>query len=127
MLRQQPALSMSIALIAVMLALVAAPIASAHQRVIATTPARNSTVKTSVRAVTVTFSGTHVKSGTIKVTGPRGVVYSVGRGGRDPRKLTRIAVPLKTGLPVGRFTVAWTIVAADGHALRGSWLFNTRS
>ena len=115
----------SIAALACAAALTIVPAAaSAHSEVVATSPKAGGTASTKVTKVTVTFSGP-VRSGTIRVTGPGGVV-SVGRGGSDPRNVNRLTVALKRGLKAGRYTAAWTARAADGHAQRGSFRFRLK-
>jgi len=84
-------------------------------------PARNGRATTSIDVVQVAFTGP-LRSGTLSVRGPRGTVSS-GRGGRDPRKISRLIVPLKCGLVPGRYRASWTVVAADGHRQSGSFLF----
>lgn len=96
-------------------------IAQAHASVSGTYPAKSVRAKSSIDVVKVAFSGP-LRSGTITVRGPRGVV-SVGRGGRDPRKISRLIVPLRRGLAAGRYRASWTAVAADGHRQSGSFLF----
>lgn len=101
----------------------AAASASAEAHVGATGfyPASGGRAKTSINVVKVAFGGP-IRSGTLSVRGPRGVV-SVGRGGRDPRKISRLIVPLRRGLVAGRYRASWSIVAADGHRQSGSFLF----
>jgi methionine-rich copper-binding protein CopC len=117
----------TIAAIAALFALgtVVVPIATAHVKVKSTSPKRNGSAKTSASAVTVTFSGP-LRKGTLRVTGPGGKVYSIGKGGRDPRKITRLLVELKRSKPTGRYKVRWTLVAADGHKQKGSFRFRLR-
>ena len=103
---------------------VTAGTALAHTEVKSTSPAKGSTARTSISTVTVTFTGP-IRSGTLRVTGPGGTV-SVGNGGRDPRKITRLRVPLKASKRVGRYTARWTATAADGHYQRGSFKFKLR-
>jgi methionine-rich copper-binding protein CopC len=104
---------------------VTAGAALAHTEVKSTSPAKGGTAKTSIRTVAVTFNGP-IRSGTLRVTGPGGSVVSVGSGGRDPRKITRLRVPLGGGKRAGRYRARWTIVAADGHDQRGSFTFRLR-
>jgi methionine-rich copper-binding protein CopC len=104
---------------------VTAGTALAHTEVKSTSPAKAGTAKTSISTVTVTFTGP-IRSGTLRVTGPGGTVVSVGRGGRDPRKITRLRVPLKGSKRAGRYTARWTAVAADGHHQHGSFKFKLR-
>lgn len=100
-------------------ALLAAP-ASAHDEIVATSPA--GTAKTSQKRVAVLFSGP-IRSGTLKVFGPRGGKVSIGSGGRDPRNVKRLLTTLRSGLAPGRYTarVSWT--AADGHRQEASFGF----
>jgi methionine-rich copper-binding protein CopC len=99
--------------------------AFAHTDVKSTSPAKGGTAKSSIRTVAVTFDGP-IRRGTLRVTGPGGAVVSVGSGGRDPRKITRLRVPLERGKRAGRYRARWTIVAADGHEQRGSFAFRLR-
>lgn len=103
----------------------AAAVAVAHSDVTATSPKTGGTASTKTTKVTVTFSGP-MRRGTIRVTGPGGRVVSRGTGGRDPRNVTRLTVPLRGGLKPGRYTTRWSAVAADGHAQRGSFAFRLR-
>jgi copper transport protein len=115
-------LPLALAAIAAVLALPAA--ASAHVQVKSSSPGAGKTASTSIRAVSVTFTG-RLLTGTLTVTGPGGTV-SVGRGGRDPRKLSRVKVRLESGLRAGGYTARWGIVAGDGHSQRGSFRFTLR-
>lgn len=115
----------SISILATALALGAAPIAAAHTEVASTSPASGATAKTSISKVTVTFTGP-ITRGTLRVAGPRGTVASVGRGARDPRNVKRLAVGLKRSLKAGSYKASWTIVAADGHAQKGSFRFTLK-
>jgi copper resistance protein C len=109
---------------AVTLAVTAGP-ALAHVEVKSTSPAKGGSAKTSLRTVTVTFTGP-IRSGTLRVTGPRGSVVSIGSGGRDPRKVSRLRVALKASKRAGRYTARWTATAADGHRQDGSFKFRLR-
>ena len=106
-------------------ALTGAAAAFAHSEVEATSPRSGGTASTAITKVTVTFSGP-MRSGTIRVTGAGGAVVSSGKGGRDPRNVTRLTVPLKQGLKAGRYSARWRATAADGHTQRGSFRFTLR-
>lgn len=97
-----------------------APVASAHDEIVATSP--SSQGKTTQKRVAVLFSGP-IRSGTLKVFNAAGAKVSKGKGGRDPRNVKRLVVSLKAGLTPGRYTarVAW--VAADGHQQSDSFGF----
>jgi methionine-rich copper-binding protein CopC len=109
---------------AVAFAAAAAP-ASGHVRVRDTSPNRGGSASTSIRSVTVTFTGP-LRRGTLRVTRNGGGTASVGSGGRDPRRISRLRVGLRRGLRAGRYTARYTLVAADGHAQRGSFRFRLR-
>ncbi len=111
-------------LVAAVLA-VAAGTAFAHTKVKSTSPASGKTAKTSIDRVTVTFSGP-LRRGTVRVVGPGSKVVSVGKGGRDPRNISRLLVALKGSLKAGSYTASWTIVAADGHEQQGSFRFGLK-
>jgi methionine-rich copper-binding protein CopC len=110
---------------AVVLAVAAAP-APAHVRVKSTNPPKGGTASTSIGSVTVTFTGA-IRRGTIRVVRRGGSVVSIGSGGRDPRKISRLRVSLTSGLKAGRYRARWTCVAADGHRLDGSFRFRLKA
>lgn len=110
---------------ALVLATGAAGSALAHSEVERTSPKTDGTASTKVTKVTVTFSGP-MRRGTIRVVGPGKRVVSRGKGGRDPRNVTRLTVPLKRGLKPGSYRATWTAVAADGHEQQGSFRFRLR-
>lgn len=115
----------TIAVLASALALGGAAAASAHTQVKSTSPASGATARTTLARVTVTFT-TEVRSGTLRVVGPGGKVASAGRGGRDPRKTSRLLVGLKRSLKPGSYTAKWSVVAEDGHKQSGSFRFKLR-
>lgn len=99
--------------------------AFAHTQVKSTSPAAGKTAKTSTDRVTVTFTGP-LRRGTVRVVAPGAKVVSSGKGGRDPRNINRLLVPLKGSLKAGSYKASWTIVAADGHAQRGAFTFKLK-
>ena len=99
-------------------------VADAHTEVASTSPSSKRAASTSVRSVTVTFTG-QIRSGSLTVKrGSRTV--SRGRGGVDPRKVTRLRVGLRSGLTSGRYKATWTIKAADGHTQKGTFTFRLK-
>jgi copper resistance protein C len=100
-------------------------VALAHVDVEKTSPRRGAAAKTSLSSVSVTFEGP-LRRGTLKVTGPGGKVYSIGRGGRDPRKISRLIVEMKRSKPAGRYKARYTLIAADGHDQKGTFRFRLR-
>ena len=117
----------SIATLAALLSAAAliAAVAMAHSDIRTTSPKRGGSAKTSLSSVSVTFEGP-LRRGTLRVTGPGGKVYSIGRGGRDPRKISRLIVGLKRSKPAGRYKARYTYISADGHDQKGSFRFRLR-
>ena len=101
-----------------------APPALAHVEFESSTPKAKSTVR-SASSVRLTFSGP-IRSGTVTVKGPGGSAASRGKGGRDPRNIKRLLVPLKSGLKSGKYTVKANLVAADGHKQTVSFWFKLK-
>jgi methionine-rich copper-binding protein CopC len=91
-----------------------APAALAHVQLESTSPKAKSTIKSSPSSVRMTFSGP-IRRGSVTVKGPGGATASSGKGGRDPRNIDRLLVPLRSGLKSGKYTVNASLVAADGH------------
>jgi methionine-rich copper-binding protein CopC len=91
-----------------------APAALAHVELKSTTPKAKSTIKSAPSSVRMTFTGP-IRSGSVSVKGPGGATASSGKGGRDPRNINRLLVPLRSGLKSGKYTVKASLVAADGH------------
>ena len=94
--------------------------ASAHTRLIGTTPADGKRLTASPGAVSLTFSEGVLKLGAaVKVSGPDGVT-AVG-----PVKVTAKTVswPLKGGLANGKYTVKWRVTSEDGHPIGGTFDF----
>lgn len=102
-----------------------AGVALAHTEVESTYPKKNSTSSTKITRVLVTF-GEQLRAGTVTVTGPGAKKVSVGKGGVDPRKVSRLRVGLKSSKTAGKYTARWTATAADGHKQSGSFTFRLR-
>jgi methionine-rich copper-binding protein CopC len=92
---------------------VLAPAAHAHVELKSSSPKAKSTVR-APKSVKLTFTGP-LRSGSITVKSSSGASATSGKGGRDPRNVNRLLVPLKSGLKAGKYTVKASIVAADGH------------
>jgi methionine-rich copper-binding protein CopC len=110
---------------AIAVSAVTAATAFAHVEYKSSSPGKGKTASTRITTVTVTFTGS-IRKGTLKVTGPGAKTVSDGSGGRDPRKISRLRVPLKSGLKAGSYKATWSITAADGHAETGSFTFKLK-
>jgi copper resistance protein C len=109
--------------VAVLATVPAAP-ALAHTQLERTSPAKNARVSDSLRTVRLTFSQ-QIRGGSVRVIDPRDRDVATSSG-RDPRNVTRLRAVLRRGLRSGRYTVRWTLRAADGHTQRGSYSFRIR-
>ena len=110
-----------VALLVVLTAVVlAAPApAYAHVSLESSTPADGATLATAPDAVTLTFSGAVLPDSTVVVTGPQGAVQL----GPATAAGTAVTQPLQSGLPAGRYTVSYEVVADDGAPIAGSVSF----
>src|SRR4051794_29091078 len=87
---------------AVAVSAVTAATAFAHVEYKSSSPGKGKTASTHLTTVTVTFTGP-LRKGTLKVTGPGAKTVSSGSGARDPRNISRVRVPLKSGLKAGSY------------------------
>jgi methionine-rich copper-binding protein CopC len=98
--------------------------ASAHDRLVSTTPGDGSTVATAPTTVELTFSDDVVAVGTeIVVSGPDGEVQQ-GRPRIDGTAVTQSLAP---GSPAGAYTVTWRATSKDGHPVSGTFAFTAAS
>ncbi|WP_324276691.1 copper resistance CopC family protein [Blastococcus brunescens] len=96
--------------------------ASAHDALVAVTPADGGTLETAPEQVTLEFSGSPQELGTrVLVTAPDGRPVSDG-----PVELrdTTVSQALAADLPAGTYTVEWRVTSADGHPLSGTSTFD---
>ncbi len=122
--RRGPALVrlLVVVLTALLLGLVGAAPASAHNRFVASDPADGATLAQTPSTVVLTFDEPAVALGTqVVVTGPDGVV---GRG--DPRLVdATVHQELAGGAPAGQYTVEWRVASDDGHPIEGRLSFTS--
>ena len=107
---------------AVLLSLLVAAPASAHNSLVGTDPADGSTVSATPAAVVLTLNEPAVALGTqVVVTGPQGQA-SVGAA-----RLVDATVrqELVAGAPAGRYTVSWRVTSDDGHPITGTLSFTS--
>lgn len=111
----------SAALAAAAITGVAAPLALAHAGVKSTSPANGATVKALPGFVKITFSEPIGRVTFVKVLDAKGKDH-VQTAGLDPKSAARVLA--KTINPVaGAYRVQWKIVADDGHAESGTFVF----
>ncbi|WP_067825074.1 copper resistance CopC family protein [Actinomadura kijaniata] len=92
--------------------LFAAP-ASAHTRLISSTPGKDATAA-NVTEVAPVFSD-RIRAAKVVVRNEEGEEFQTGDAARSDRTVTQ---PLERALPPGRYTVAWRVVGEDGHPIQ---------
>ena len=114
----------TIPLVAVVVAVLGAGPAWAHNALISTTPGDGKTVRTPTSSVVLTFAEPAIKTGTrVLVTGPDGSVTD----GHPQLVGARVEQDLKAELPAGEYTVEWRVSSADGHPISGRFSFTVRT
>lgn len=100
-----------------------AGLAWGHAGVKSSSPKPNSTVPRALTAASVTFKGSILR-GSLRVTGPRGKQFSVGKARLVNGRRT-LQVRLRS-LRKGRYRATWEAVHKDGHVTGRSWRFTVR-
>lgn len=110
-----------LAAVLAILALAAAPVASAHATRIAVDPVENAALTTGPTQVSATFNEPlQTTFAAMTVVGPDGNLWSTG----DPRIQGAVcSVSVRPLGPVGIYTVNYRVTSADGHVVGGSWSF----
>ncbi|MGB8407739.1 MAG: copper resistance CopC family protein [Mycobacterium sp.] len=116
-MKTSPALAVAAALAAA--SLIHPGAASAHDWVVNSTPAENSTGPAPTQ-VSVTFNEpvTHAQ---VWVVGPDGAVWSAGGLNGSGSSYT---IAMRPSPPPGQYVVHWRDTAADGDDVYGGWSFN---
>lgn len=95
--------------------------ASAHAQLESTSPVIDSTVQTSPAEVTLTFDeNVGLDLGGVKVYGPSGNRVDDGAARAVDR---RVSVGVDSDVR-GSYAVSWRVVSADGHPIRGAFLYH---
>ena len=111
--------------VAVCIALTAAGAASAHATLVATTPGNGASLDRAPARVALRFDEpVETVSGAVRVFDATGAPVTVGAA----RQLTdlEVAAGLPDDLGPGTYTVAWRVVSADSHPIRGAFVFAVR-
>ena len=95
--------------------------ATAHNELISSDPADGATVASSPARVVLTFD-LPVKPGfsTVILTGPDRTQWQAGAATEDGAK---VSMPVRLLGPVGEYTIAYQVLSADGHPVRGAVRF----
>lgn len=103
------------------MALVGAPVASAHAARIATDPAENAALTTGPQRVSATFNEQmQPEFAAMTVVGPDGNLWNSG----DPQVAGAVlSIGVRPLGPAGTYTVNYRVTSADGHPVSGSWTF----
>jgi methionine-rich copper-binding protein CopC len=112
----------SVGAVAATVLMTAAP-ASAHARVLRTTPGNGTTSDGRLKVISVVFDDpVRVVPRSLVVTGATGAPQTIGA----PRILEGrvLQAKLSDRLPAGRYFVGWRILADDGHIESGSFGFS---
>lgn len=98
--------------------LVGAPVASAHDRLVSSNPAENSTVAPPAQ-ITLTFNEGVADVGAVIVVKGNNEEWQNGIPSVKGTVVTQALRPM----PGGDYTVAWRITSADGHPVSGQFSF----
>ncbi|MGH3835850.1 MAG: copper resistance CopC family protein [Pseudonocardiaceae bacterium] len=92
--------------------------AAAHNELIGSDPADGAEVATSPARVSLTFN-LPVQRGfsTVTVTGPDGIQWQAGAPAEAGAV---VSAPVRPLGPAGRYTIAYQVLSADGHPVRGA-------
>ncbi|MGW3118033.1 copper resistance CopC/CopD family protein [Streptomyces sp. NPDC001107] len=97
--------------------------ASAHAALTGSDPAQGVVVDKAPSQVTLTFSEKVATSDdSLRVLDPKGKRVDTGKPSNVSG--TSYAVPLRSGLPDGTYTVSWQVVSADSHPVAGAFTFS---
>lgn len=113
--------SLVVSALALMMLLVAAPMASAHAQVTGSNPEDGSSIEVAPEQVSISFNEVPQSQFlTLNVVGPDGNMWTTG----EPRVDGQSAVVDIDGLgPVGEYTIAYRVTSADGHPITGTRTF----
>lgn len=104
-------------------ALVAPPSAFAHASLIGTTPARGAVLDRPPAQVVLRFDeSVSTVEGSVRVFD--GEVRRVDGGDVSKPSSEEVAVSLPAALAEGTYTVAWRVLSADSHPIRGAFVFS---
>jgi methionine-rich copper-binding protein CopC len=110
-----------LAIVLVAQTVLVAPYASAHDELAGSTPAADAILTTAPTSVTLSFEEAPLSAGlAVAVTGPQGGRVTAGSPAVSGTDVVTPLAPLSAN---GDYTVAWRVVAADGHPVTGTFRF----
>jgi len=114
------------ALAPVAVALMAAS-ASAHPRLMSTSPAADLVSAESPTEIKLNFSeGVIAKFSGLELKDESGKTIAIGAAVTSPKDKKQLIVPLPTPLAAGRYTVNWHVVSEDTHRVQGQYSFRIK-
>lgn len=114
----------TLALVATVVALAAPASALAHAALLRTSPSASVTVNHPPKEVDMTFSeAVEPEFATVSVTNPAAQPQSAGRPRRSPTDPDTLVTPLEPNLAEGWYLVYWRVISADGHPVKGAFVF----
>ena len=109
--------------VAVVSALVAPSAALAHASLVGTTPADGAVLDRSPEAVVLRFDeSVSTVPGSVRVFDSE--VSRIDSGGIEKPSSDSVSVGLPADLPDGTYVVAWRVLSADSHPIRGAFAFS---
>jgi len=115
----------AVALVAAFAALAAPASALAHAALLRTSPQASVTVNHPPKEVRMTFSeAVEPRFATVSVTDPQATQETSGPSHRDAADPDTLVTPLKPNLAQGWYLVYWRVISADGHPVKGAFLFS---
>lgn len=106
------------ALVVLFTVLLGAPAALAHTSLRTSDPAAGASLATPPTSVSLTFGeAVRLPADPIRVTGPAGVVWTVGKAAVTDATVT---APVTAAGPAGAYTLAWQVISDDGDTIRGT-------
>jgi copper transport protein len=114
----------AVALAATVVALAAPASAFAHAYLIRTSPSASVKVNHPPKEVDMTFDeAVEPRFATVSVTNPNADQEATAPPHRSPTNADTLVTPLKPNLPEGWYLVYWRAISADGHPVKGAFLF----
>ena len=112
------------ALAATVVALAAPASAFAHAYLIRTSPSASVTVNHPPKEVDLTYDeAVEPRFATVSVTNPQAQQEATAPPHRSPTNADTLVTPLKPNLPQGWYLVYWRAISADGHPVKGAFMF----
>jgi copper transport protein len=109
---------------ALLLLLLYPAVAAAHQRLLGTSPARDSIVDVVPHELRLSFhEPVELAFTTIRLVGPDGAPVALGNARVAADSTVVLVVPIAGPLRAGRYTVRWATASRDGHPVQGEFGF----